>query len=1140
MLKDVFARYSGNLQNLMENIAAGVDTSVFNLSFGERTHIAAMSAEQRFSVFVTGDIVTARKAYGQMVCLLGESSVAFLPPKEDVLTLSSAQSQDNISERIDGLYRLAAGKCKILVTSAEALTAKYPRPDIFRQNIISYRQGRDYSLSLQQKKLAMAGYRREALVGAAGQFSVRGDILDVFPVNRQKPLRLSFFGDSLESIREFDCDSQKSGDFLEAAEISPATTLFLNKEMAEAAVRRLRKDIARNPAVKDRARNILENAAVRLESGDRQPGIGFLEPFIDDAVPLACYMPEDSAVFFDDCKQITDTVRGAVKEHGVRFKALLSAGEITAGFAEAVYGEKEAFDFDIVKVGFHRLTSANNIFQPKAVLSFSGFVLPKYSHNHEVLAQDLISWTRSGYRIFLMCGSDERAEHMFEVLQNLSVSCSIMSSRHQDAGVYLTNLILNYGFVHHDIKVVCLGANEISGKRGGKISARTGKDVFHEISPGDYVVHFVHGVGRFLGAERIEGRDYLAIVYKNEDKLYVPAENMDSVTKFSGSDRVPPLNKLGGTEFAKVKDKVRGSVKKLAFDLLELYAKREQIRPKKVSVDNELAREFAQSFPYEETDDQLAAIEDVKSDFERGIMMDRLLCGDVGYGKTEVALRAVFMVAAGGQQAAILAPTTILAEQHHNTAKSRFEGFGLRVECLSRFRSAAEVTNILSDLKAGKVDVIIGTHRILSKDVEFFDLGLLILDEEQRFGVADKEKIKLIKNNVHVLTLTATPIPRTLHMSMSGIRDISVLDTPPADRIPVQTIVTEYSEALVKDAVMRELMRGGQAFIVYNRVEKIELFCAGLKKFLPDVRFVIAHGQMNEGELEKAIASFYDGEADVLLCSTIIENGIDLPMANTMIVCDAENLGLSQLYQLKGRVGRSNRVSYVYFTYETDKLLTENAYKRLEAITEFTEFGSGFKIAMRDLEIRGAGNVLGREQHGHMEKVGYEMYLKLLGDAVELLKEGKDALEYKETRVETDLKAFIPVAYVEDERSRMRLFQRVSHISSIVERDELLNDITELYGAPPQEVVNLLLAGLIKSLASRIRAERAVVRSRLCALRFERLSDLSERVMDTVSEFAGRCVLKIDKMPIIAFEGKNAQEDLIKFLAVFDTKRDKK
>lgn len=896
-----------------------------------------------------------------------------LAAQDDCLTYKKMSSASAEPERLKALYLIAADKAELIVTSAAALSQLYPPPARLTAHAFTLKRGESYDLRQLKSRLVEMGYKSCQLTESAGQFSSRGDILDIWAAGEENPLRAEFFGDELESVRRVDAVTQLSSEKLEFIDITPATDVFYTAEEADAALKAVEKE-----AATQRLMNVASDLKVKLSTGSRELSLKYLRPFFSPCTLMDFVRPD--VVIYSDAKQIYDTVQALYKEHDERFKTLFKAGETMSFCKDALAVSDKVFACGGAAVAFHRLTSNNRIFNPDAVYTFNGMKVPDYSRDYMTLAADLKAW-QGNYRVDILCGNKEAARNIGGFLSDNGIG---WADGDGDINVYPEHL--DRGGIFHDLKRVVIGSYDISSKRTAKAARRRKSDVFTVPEVGDYVVHEVHGIGLCKSVEKLNltgsERDYLVVEYVGGDKLYVPVENMDSLSKYVAGDAPPKLSKIGGADFERIKKKVKESVKSLAFDLIKLYAERSMSKGYRYSCDDSLLDEFVADFPYDETEDQLAAVQEGLNDLKSGKVMDRLLCGDVGYGKTEVALRLAFKVITCSKQVAFVSPTTILACQHYDTAVARMERFGVRVARLTRFDAPSKIKETLQKLKRGEIDMVCGTHRVLSKDVEFKDLGLLILDEEQRFGVADKEKLKLLKPSVNVLSMSATPIPRTLYMTMVSVRDISVLDTPPSERIPVQTFVTEYSPALVRDALEREIGRGGQAFIVYNRVSGIDSYTAKLQSLMPDARFITAHGQMAEGALERAVGEFVSGGADALVASTIIENGIDMPRANTLIVVDADRLGLSQLYQLRGRVGRSNRLAYAYFTYDNDRLMGEAAYKRLEAITEYTEFGSGFKIAMADLEIRGAGSLLGREQHGHMEKVGYDMYCKLLAEAV--------------------------------------------------------------------------------------------------------------------------------------------------------------
>ena len=762
------------------------------------------------------------------------------------------------------------------------------------------------------------------------------------------------------------------------------------------------------------------------------------------------------------------------------------------------------------------LSTAIRFFNPLKIINPQCGGVIDYQLDFKEVFTDIENWVRTGYSVTVCTATAKRADDLRYELSIRNLGSSINSDKPL-GGIQISTEKLSRGFIFHEEKAVLLGSGNLYAKPTVQKRLKSKKQVFFSApETGDYCVHETHGVGRVLGSKKIsstEGtKDYVAVEYAGGDILYVPVEQMDILTRYLGSEKKPRLSKIGGKDFERIKNNVKESIKKMSFDLKQLYRERDEMKGFKFQADDELQKVFESSFPFEDTPDQALANEDIEKDMTSGKVMDRLVCGDVGFGKTEVAFRAVFRAIINGKQAVMLAPTTILAEQHFNTACERFKDFGIKIACLNRFKSPKQQKQILESLKKGEIEFIIGTHRLLSKDVEFKDLGLLVLDEEQRFGVEHKEKIKTLKKNVDAITLTATPIPRTLHMSLSGIRSISTINTPPKKRLPVQTYVTEQTDTLIKDAVTREVNRGGQTFILYNRVESIFNFADRVRALMPDLKITVVHGQMDEKVLENSIMAFYRGESDVLISTTIIENGIDLPKANTLIVIDADKLGLSTLYQLKGRVGRSDRLAYAYFTFQRDKILTDTAFERLNAIVDFTEMGSGIKIAMRDLEIRGAGNILGAEQHGHMDKIGYELYSKLLKEELTGVEEVVPELDIRVT-------AYIPDAYMESNTKRMDAYKEIAELSSKEEELEFVSTVTEAYGPFPKEAENLLNIAMVKALAMKFKVSKITVTKSLVGLEFSSLNALADKRLGlAMQEFSDTVWLNMAEKPVVEFK----------------------
>lgn len=1084
----------GIAAKILKELKDGKDVSVLNAHFGQRTVISAMLPS---FVYVCSDYVIAKKAYEQISCI--RDDVVYLPALADPLNYTRICAGDEVNERLKALYMISSGKAKAVVTYAAAIMQLFPARELFSGLGLRLKKRKEEDFAAIPDRLVKAGYRRVLQVDGSGQFAVRGDILDISPPSLPvgTGIRVEFFGDEADTIKKFDYFTQLSTEEIDEADICPNTFVTVGEA-----------DLSK---IKGNADAIRADIEQKLSKADNS--LSFIYPLLPHSTfSEFVKMPY---IVYDDAKQVADSVKITMTEYNSRLKSIILSG---APYVEGQLSDDVSYNGG--KLAFHSVNSANRLFTPTAVETVQDTQVLSYRRNPIALCDDIKNWVANGYRVTLLCGDEKLKYNLEETLD-----------RNKAFGATLSSQKLDTGFIFHDIKQVVIGTYDLVGHKSAAKVRRSKKDAFTMTQVGDYVVHEVHGIGICESVEKMtmggSTRDYIVIRYRDGDKLFVPVENMDSLSKYVAGEEQPKLSKIGGADFAKVKAKVKASVKEMAFSLLELYAKRQKCEGHIYSSDLTLLKDFEATFPYAPTDDQIAAVNDCIADLTSGKVMDRLLCGDVGYGKTEVALRVAFKVIEEGKQVAFISPTTILSDQHYRTASKRMHDFGINIKCFNRFRTASEIKTDLDLLSQGKIDMAVGTHRLLSGDVKFKDLGLLILDEEQRFGVEAKEKLKLLKNNVNVLTLSATPIPRTLHMSMTGIRDMSVLDTPPAERIPVQTYVTEYSESLLKDAVTRELGRGGQVFIVYNRVETIEKFAANVRAVLGDVKLSVAHGQMKESVLERTISYFAEGGTDVLIASTIIENGIDMPNANTMIVIDSDRLGLSQLYQLRGRIGRSNKLAYAFFTYDDGKLLSEAAYKRLEAVTQYTEFGSGFKIAMRDLEIRGAGDVLGKAQHGHMEKVGYDMYCKILKEAVAELG-GEETKQQREIKVAIDFPAFIPDGYVTDEEWRMELYSRIASIKSQQEAAKLFEELKDVYGEPPQSVRNLTATAMVKNLAREIGASKATFKRNECSVYFDMAKEITKETAAAANATGGAVMLS---PPRLTFSGASCQKNLINFLS---------
>jgi transcription-repair coupling factor (superfamily II helicase) len=1087
-------------------------------------------------LFVAPDTVAAKQFFAAITQYAGEDNTAYLPPIDDILLYKKAFNPTNSHLRLNALYKIVSPAPAVVVTSLESLTQNFLDAEVFKGNIKTIKPNDKINLNGLIKYLAACGYDREDLISGEGQFSVRGDIVDIFSVNYKNPVRIDLFGNVVESVKFFDIESQKSLFKTDAVDIIPATDM--------SAADRTDVYAADYAPDRDYTGDRTERAAIytggsAYDTADLDRAGGNAPDRVRAAAsahsPVKDFLPPDSLIIFNEPRLMEQRLVNIYKEHTARLAQIGVAEQKTA--SSLIRNKNDVFKGleRFKRLSFSRLAQASSasadiFFAPRGgeVFTFNTTPIFKYSADFGQLVVDLKNWIKNGYTVYCCAGSEDAAHGLYNNLfeNNVPVARAAEDSvTLKNCALILTRRI-DGGFILHKDKTVLIGTDELFKKSAPKpFLGKKKTDVFTEFKAGDYVVHDSFGIGKCEGIQKLgatdAGKDYIVVGYKDDDMLYVPCEQSNLLHRYSGGES-PRLSRIGGAEFEKIKQRVSADIKAMSFGLLELYKNRQESKGFRFSPDSALSADFENKFQFAETDDQLKCIAEIKKDMESDTVMDRLLCGDVGYGKTEVALRAAFKAVCDGKQVAFLCPTTILTSQHYNTCLERFKDFGVRIDFLSRFKNEAAQHDTIKKIAEGGIDIICGTHRLLSADVKFCDLGLLILDEEQRFGVEDKEKIKLLKNNVDVLTLSATPIPRTLYMSLAGIRDISVIETPPQNRLTVETYVAEYDDGLVTEAISRELSRGGQVFLVYNRVNGIESFAAKMRLLLPTARICVAHGQMDENVLEENIIDFYDYKADILVCTTIIENGIDLKRANTLIVADADRLGLSQLYQLRGRVGRSNRLAYAYFLYKRDKTLSDTAYKRLNAIMEFTEFGSGFKIAMRDLEIRGAGSILGREQHGHMEKVGYDIYCRLLRECADEQSGGKRRAR-TEPFMDIEIDAFIPDGYIKED-IKIRAYQKIASIERAREREEILAELNDVYGAVPKSVDNLLNVAVIKLLAGGILAVRVTVKAGVLELLFGGISDLNnEGLMRAVKKYEKLCAFDLSAaMPRLVFKSRNA------------------
>ncbi len=1041
----------------------------------------------------------------------------WLYPARDLLFYSSDIHGNLLTrQRMQVFKHLLEDEGGVVVTTVDGLMDHLLPISMIKESCLNIMVGQTLDMEEIKHLLTGMGYERMGQVDGMGQFSVRGGILDVFPLTEEVPVRIELWGDEVDSIRSFDAESQRSIQQMDEVTIYPAAELILTKKDIEDGILCLEADEKKQekafrdqkkPEEAQRIRRAVGELVESLKEGfDVQTLDAYIRYFCKDTVSFLDYMKEVGAkvtlvssgaagkasekkqatglaLILDEPQRMKEKAETVETEFRESMSHRLEQGYILPGQADLLFSSKTMLaechtSHSIFMTGLDQRLPGMTV---KAKYSLTGKNLNSYQNSFEILIKDLTKWKKDGYRVVLLSASRTRASRLAGDLReyDLRAFCPEDAGRPVAPGeIMVTYGKLHKGFEYPLIKFVVITEGDMFGvekrKKKRKKYNYEGKKIssFSELSVGDYVVHESHGLGIYKGIEKIEQdhviKDYIKVEYGDGGNLYLPATRLEGIQKYAGADaKVPKLNKLGGTEWTKTKTKVRTAVREIAKELVELYAARQDAEGFQYGPDTVWQKEFEEMFPYDETDDQLTAIDDTKRDMESKKIMDRLICGDVGYGKTEIALRAAFKAVQEEKQVVYLVPTTILAQQIYNTFVQRMKDFPVRVDMMSRFRTPGEMKKTVEGLKKGYVDIIVGTHRVLSKDVQFKNLGLLIVDEEQRFGVTHKEKIKQMKQNVDVLTLTATPIPRTLHMSLIGIRDMSVLEEPPVDRVPIQTYVMEYNDEMIREAIHRELGRGGQVYYVYNRVNNIDEVANHVASLVPDANVAFAHGQMNEHQLEKIMLDFINGDIDVLVSTTIIETGLDIPNANTMIIQDADRLGLSQLYQIRGRIGRSNRTSYAFLMYKRDKMLKEDAEKRLQAIREFTELGSGIKIAMRDLEIRGAGNILGAEQHGHMEAVGYDLYCKMLNEAVIALKGGQEEEETFETVVDCDIDAFIPDGYIKNEYLKLDVYKRISAIETDDEYMDMQDELIDRFGDIPKSVDNLLRVAELKAMAHR-------------------------------------------------------------------------
>lgn len=1027
---------------------------------------------------LSANLLQAQKLADDLASLVGEESVFYYPADEFIAADMTIASPELRAQRIATLDQLAKGAPGIYIVPIAGMRKYMTPPAQWQKSFLQVAVGEEIEMDEWLSTLVAMGYTRSGMVTAPGEFAARGGILDIYPLYAESPIRIELFDTEVDSIRSFDADTQRSIEKLDTTRILPAMEILLSAEDRLKIAERLEGALAnslkkvKNPELQELLVQNTQYDITMLKEGNLPAHVNkYGSLLFDQSTFLGDYFAKDGVVLLDELGRLQEVMETWEREEEEWFLSLIEEGKM-------LHDVKPSFSFKEITA----MLRQQKIYLALFSRTFAGIRFAKTMnisckpmqqfHGQIALLQNEVArWEKEKFTVLFAANGAERLQQMQRMLESYHIEGQIGIPN--GAGVFLIDAVLSAGFELPMQRIAVVTDDELfkqqakKKKRPQKMTNAERIKSYTEIKPGDYVVHIHHGIGKYIGIETLEvggtHKDYLHIRYRADDKLYVPVDQIDLIQKYVASEeKEPKLHKLGGAEWKKAKAKVSSAVHDIADELIKLYAKREAEKGYAFAPDSDEVRAFEAEFPYEETEDQLRTILEVKRDMERERPMDRLVCGDVGYGKTEVAIRAAFKAIQDGKQVAFLVPTTILAQQHFETIQSRFEEHAINVGLLSRFRTRKQQLETIKGLREGTVDMVIGTHRILSKDVQYQDLGLLIVDEEQRFGVTHKEKIKQLKTNVDVLTLTATPIPRTLHMSMVGVRDLSVIETPPQNRFPVQTYVMEHSGALVREAIEREMARGGQTFYLYNRVEDMSTRVEEIRALVPEARVGYAHGRMTESELESVILTFLEGEYDVLVTTTIIETGVDIPNVNTLIVHDADRMGLSQLYQLRGRVGRSNRVAYAYFMYQRDKVLTEVAEHRLQAIKEFTELGSGFKIAMRDLSIRGAGNLLGAQQHGFIDSVGFDLYSQMLEEAIEERRSGVKREEKPEVEILLQTDAYIPDAYIPDGYQKIQMYKRIKAMEREEDYFEIIDELQDRFGDLPVETERLMRIARIK------------------------------------------------------------------------------
>lgn len=1137
-------------ERVRDCLSQNISCQVTGCSDSQLAHfINGLSNGYKQKVIVTFSATKAREIYEDMKGFTDD--VIIYPSKDFIFFSADVHGNLILQQRLEFIQKVVEEQPFTVILTADAFMDKIMPLKNIRDHYIEISEGSIIQTDALKKKLVQMGYEFVEQIDAPGQFAIRGSIVDIYTLTDEVPYRIDFWDDEVDIIKSFEVESQRSIENLSSVKIYPASEYALSKECILNGINKIRNELSNT--VETFRKEFKTEEANRLnvtinefltEAEIDANGVSldsFVNYFCDNPVSLLDYFSEP-VFFIDEPKRVNEQLGAVEIEFRESMSNRLEKGYVLPGQTDIMWSKE-----DIVnridrekKVLFTTIAQKVKNFQAEEFVEVDTRNISPYNSKFEMLVDDLKKYKKQKYSVLLVTGSAMRAQRLAEDLRQFEISAFYEQDEErqvQSGEVMIVKGRLRKGFMYPMIKFVAISDTDIFGEKKKKRRRKHGYrgsniSSFADLTIGDYVVHENHGLGIYRGIEKVEVdhvvKDYIKIEYAGGSSLYILATQLDMIQKYADSEAKPPkLNKLGGQEWTKTKSRVKKAVAEIARELVELYAIRQNSEGFQFSEDTEWQKEFEEMFPFEETEDQLNAICEVKKDMESRKIMDRLICGDVGFGKTEIAIRAAFKAVQDNKQVAYLVPTTVLAQQHYKTFKQRFKDFPVRVEMLSRFRTKSAIDQTIKDLKKGYVDIVIGTHRLLSKDVKFKDLGLLIIDEEQRFGVKHKEKIKELKNNVDVITLTATPIPRTLHMSLIGIRDMCVMEEPPQDRMPIQTFVMEYNEEIARDAINRELARDGQVYYVYNRVQDIADMAARVQNSVPDANVAFAHGQMNERQLEEIMYDFVNGDIDVLVCTTIIETGLDISNANTIIIHNAERMGLSQLYQLRGRVGRSNRTSYAFLMYSRNKMLTEVAEKRLGAIRDFTELGSGVKIAMRDLEIRGTGNLLGEAQSGHMEAVGYDLYCKMLNQAIEVMK-GNRPQEDFETKIDLNIDAFVPPSYIKNEAQKMDVYKRIATVANKEEYEDMQDELLDRFGDIPPQVENLLQIVLLKNAAHQAYiTEISGNKNRIKVMMWPEAKIDVERIPILVREYKGRLKFVPDSSPYFIYDAQKSSGTVI-------------